>query len=339
MSGDRQHFVPQAYLKRFTNTGRKNGTLSVYDFLRDREFSCKPAQVAHMNAYYRLQDGLYDNVDPDCVDETLDRTIPAFDKLIEEIIQSKRISTPVELKNSLEMHVAFLMARHPESRKSLQSMFDVAIKEHALTQMHTAPESLQKVVEEVGIHDGLKVEFNDDYFKANIFEAAASYCASLQERTWQLVECAEGTSFATSDRPVCLMNLKNGANTRLIDLCSTVILSLSKRFAVLGVYDARQGFAQLTVRQTGLLNSRIIERARSQVYFDDKFVWLNKKSQIASKKQFISWMREPSTRTELDKTRSEAADLRRSKNIEVFRENFDPLTFERKNPNDPSGEP
>lgn len=205
-TGKRQHFIPQAYLKRFTDTGKKDGTLFVYDLIKDREFQCKPDNVAHRNQFYRLNKDLYHGVDPDAVDRLLDKNVPTLDKLIDEITNTKVI--PAEKNGeSIFDQIALLIARSPENRTNSIILYEVAAKEHMLSQIESAPEQIKKLVEKVGIYKALNIEFNEDYFKQIIFETAISYYKVLVQRSWQVVEASSNMNFVTSDLPITVRKL------------------------------------------------------------------------------------------------------------------------------------
>src|SRR5262245_27824707 len=63
----KHHYLPQFYLAAFTNTGTKDGSLTVFDNLERRTWHTKPREVAHQRDFYRVD---LPGVEPDALEKT-----------------------------------------------------------------------------------------------------------------------------------------------------------------------------------------------------------------------------------------------------------------------------
>ncbi|MCB0379396.1 MAG: DUF4238 domain-containing protein [Bdellovibrionales bacterium] len=268
LSGDRQHFVPQAYLKRFTDTNKKDGLLYVYDLLRDKEFISAPAGVAHRNQYYRFTEDLYPDIDPDIVDKILDDNVPILDDLIGNIIETRKIPIPSSenIFESIYTQMGLMIARSPESRINSILLTEVAIKEFALTQLEDAPQEIKALVEEKGVYEAFKIDFNEDYFKQKTIELAASYTETLCRRTWQIVETPQDCHFITSDLPISVRKLTSYGAGSLADPNTVVFFPISKYIGLVGEFNSIESYQLLNREQVALLNTQTLERPLAQVF-------------------------------------------------------------------------
>lgn len=330
-SGNRQHFVPQAYLKRFTSTGKKSGSLLVYDLIRDRAFSTTTINVAQINQYYRLTSDLYPSLEPDSIDQFLDVNVSILSEQIERTIEKRAVPCPEKPERDLFFQMGLLMARNPESILGMRTLYEVAIKEHALTAMHDAPKSLRDAVSSKGIYEALRIEFEEDYFRVNIGEAAIRYCVSLKRRNWCVVEVPKEYTLITSDVPVSVRKLGQvPSNGSVDDIDTQVYFPLSKRFGLVGSFAHLVPYEKLTAWKAAFFNTVVLERPMFQVFSAERdFICLDEFSQMRTFSEFLKWRRRPDVSEEIRNTHEAKLRAKRERTRKVFLENFDPKTLRR----------
>ncbi|MBI3557845.1 MAG: DUF4238 domain-containing protein, partial [Deltaproteobacteria bacterium] len=275
-------------------------------------------------------------LEPDHVDKILDKNVPHLEQSIEWICQHRTI--PPEDKNifkNIHMQMALLMARSPESRYNSKLLYETAMKEHLLTQLDDAPVELRKHIAEVGIDKALNIEFNEDFFIALIFKAAASYYDSLKSRYWQVVEAAESCHFISSDLPISIKRLidkptKYGAN--LNEVNSKVFFPLSNKIGLVGEFNSNlRPYSSLNKREVALLNLQILERPYSQIFSStDDFIWLMSNGEIGNKSDFLTWRRSPEIRQVFENYHDKKRDAKLTNTRRIVLDRFDLSTMQMK---------
>lgn len=236
----RHHVVPRLLLQNFTETGREDGYLHVFDLKRSQHRRQRPKEVAHERDFYRVD---IDGKDAFGFEKALalleERTAPVVRGMIEtwELPEAKDLVVLLEF-------AAYLGVRVPKVRKRMLAEAERLAKEH-LREASASPEAYEAYRErarekgrdlpDIGLEklrelaDGLEVEGDQTGLVSQIPVQADRLFEELRVRAWSLlIAPREGPAFVCSDAPMMKVEFANGAGTST----SGMWLPLSPRLAL-----------------------------------------------------------------------------------------------------------
>ena len=190
----RHHFVPVAYLNKFTD--RKSGFLHVYSKRQKHFRKQKPDQVMVRNKYYH-QDWAPEGIDKNILEKKLGREIEpnglaSLDKLVKE---PEKLSD-TDTANML-VYLSFQRIRVPRQDEMAKSIADAVLKLHLLNDP-IGREALK--IGNITIKDSFRIRFMRDVL--------GLFMPYLSRMVWALIRAQNGSSFITSDSPVSFYNVK-----------------------------------------------------------------------------------------------------------------------------------
>jgi hypothetical protein len=280
------HYVPQAYLKGFTEGGSKKSNFVVYDVKTGSRFETKPRNVCAERDFNRVN---IPGVDPNVVESDMGK----FEALIPPAIHDidNRNSFEGDSRDTILNLIAILATRHPDRREVLRK-FHAQIAKVAMSVVMSKPEIYNRTtisLEQSGIQSSFaKVPYEQmrrfvdggEYainvgtehhlrMEATAYEAALD---CLAQRQWTLYRAVDG-HFITSDLPVCL-TWRNPDQVPPFYRASPghamrdteVVFPLSKQLALIGTFDGEDGAHQASTRLVGAVNSRVMAHARRHIY-------------------------------------------------------------------------
>ena len=116
MSTPRQHHIlPAFYLAGFTDTGTKNGTLHVFDYLRGRHYDTTPEKVARERDFYRIY---HTGVD----DYTIEKDLATLESVVAPVLRrvtETDMASPEELGDLLSLAAMI----HVRGQRGLERAF------------------------------------------------------------------------------------------------------------------------------------------------------------------------------------------------------------------------
>lgn len=242
------HFVPQCWLAGFTDTGKKDGRLSVTDLKRRKQWLSSPPNVGHRRDFYRVSDP---KLDPVAFEKTFSQIEDVIAPIFKSLYEEPRCPTDEEM-DGLLYFAAIQHIRVPAFRPVLLRIAD-SINRSMISGALKSPVSWAKALKKAGIpvdspgadYDGM-LKFERDVIKAGKYSltaeneffltrgfkvAAGSIMPSLRARHWKTVLSPSG-SFIGSDNPVIM----DGPKDRAIGFRSAdiVIYSVNRHVLLYG---------------------------------------------------------------------------------------------------------
>ncbi|WP_271043309.1 DUF4238 domain-containing protein [Pseudomonas sp. VB3] len=271
MATIRQHFVPQGYLRGFTESPE-----SAYVWVYDKRDGRLPARksvrsIAWAPSYYAQEheDG---SEDIDSVEKKFALTI---DSEIPKIIKSLN-SKPGELVNiseedqgKLAFFIGISLTRVPSFRDGINDMYS-SVASFALNQVALENEALAKVIDETG----LTAEAKPWVSLRPMVDMANEIALSALSKNWQFFLPSHDIPFLTSDNPV----LFSGGSVGLKHLGpahpgAELVINLTKSLSL--VCTPKKGLPslstfQLSPNDTRKFNKGIVRAARHRIFSNHK---------------------------------------------------------------------
>jgi len=190
----RHHFVPEWYLKNFTDIN--SGFLHIYDKRNSTFRRQKPKQVMTINNYYK-QSWVPKGVDENILEKVLSiieqNAKNAFDKLI-----TNPKSITEEESAHMQCYLEFQRIRVPKQAKMAEKLLKSKINLYALNNDEQLATYLLSGKVEIQINDPFRFDF-----MRMIIGKMSPYFSRM---VWEIYTAPDGYSFVTSDNPVSLYN-------------------------------------------------------------------------------------------------------------------------------------
>jgi len=204
------HYVPESYLKRFTDGA---GFLYIRDVIRGHTRRQRPDKVMTINAYYR-QAWATQGVDPNIFEIELGKGLESETReVIDKLIMSPHTlndHNTASLLNYLELQ----RIRIPRQAQIAEALMREAI-------LNSAPADIVADVAAGRLQLDMKDSARFEYMKM----ALGSIHPWLAEMEWEIFEAAPGTAFITTDSPVSFFNARIPPPAEAgIGLAGTVVL-------------------------------------------------------------------------------------------------------------------
>ena len=207
------HFTPQCWLGGFTDTGRKDGRLTVTDLKRQKQWTTTPPNAGHRRDFYRVADPKLDPV-------WFERTFSEVETIIGPVLRDlyeKPQEPGVEAMDALMYFAALQYIRVPAFRPVLLRVAD-SINRSMISGALKSPQSWAKALKKAGIpadspgagYDGMlaferdvintgqyTISAENDFFLVRGFRVAASAVyPALKNRYWQTLISPAAASLA-----------------------------------------------------------------------------------------------------------------------------------------------
>jgi hypothetical protein len=289
----RHHYLPQAYLAAFTDTGKKDGRLNVIDTCSGTCFRTLPKNVAVERDFNRID---FEGKSPDDVEKAFS---PFEERAGQAIRNVKRTNTfpDNEDYNFIINLLCLIAVRNPRLRKSFNlacelvhhKIVDILVSDKKILDQH-----LKKAQEEGYIRENnvtfeemkrfieerrYEIQFAPENNIIVEFHAFEQILQLLWERTWSLfIAPSPGPEFICSDHPVVL-TWKSSANRGPIGygLKNTeVFFPLTPRTGFYGVYEEPLlTVVYLKPAQVAMMNTRIAQSAERHMFsaMETFFLW------------------------------------------------------------------
>jgi hypothetical protein len=267
------HFLPVFYLAGFTETGRRDGRLYVFDYFRDRHYISTPVKVAKERDYYRISD----HPESDALEAAMSRMEDPAALALKTVIAERRIASRAQLPPLLAF-VALIFARGPRLREQMGRR--AAAQAHRDLISGTMTEQRWNAIRSAEISAGAPERLFPSYGEAGrmcragrwgpplpltfyreyLSVAYEEISKQLLQRPWLLMRCdaSEHGGFICSDTP--LSTLHEGpvgvSLERLNDPDILVTCPLSRELALVSRYGKKGGNYEATPLIVADVNKR-----------------------------------------------------------------------------------
>jgi len=271
MTTIRQHYVPQGYLRGFTENAE-----SAYVWVYDKREGRLPARksvrsIAWAPSYYaqEFSDG---SEDTDSMEKSLAATIDGdIPRIIKSLnpVPGKKVDITEDARERLAFFIGLSLTRVPSFRDGINDMYS-KIASIALNQVALEDEALAGLIEGTG----LKATAKPWVSLEPMIKMANDIALSSLNKNWQFFIPALGIPLVTSDNPVIFSG--GAAGLRQLGPShpgAELIINLTKGLAL--VCTPKKGFPslstfQLSPYETRKFNRGIICAARHRVFADHK---------------------------------------------------------------------
>jgi hypothetical protein len=285
-SGARNHhYIPQAYLRGFTEGGSKKSSFVVYEVDTGKRFETKPRNVGAERDFNRVN---LPGFDPNVVESEMGKFEGLIPNAIEDI--DKRNVFDGESRNTILNLIATLSTRHPDRREALRR-FHAQIAEVAMSMVMAKPESYNHACSQLKVPNRESSVAHVPYEQMRRFvdggeyvidvatehhlrmEATAHEAAleCLGQRKWMLYRTVTN-HFITSDFPVSLAWRSPGKIPAFYRSSpghamrdTEVVFPLNKHLALIGTFDGEDSTKASPV-VVGAFNLQAVRNARRHVY-------------------------------------------------------------------------
>jgi hypothetical protein len=294
----RHHYLPQAYLAQFTNTGTKEGQFNVLENT-GRIFRTSPKNVAVELDFNRVD---IEGHSPDFVENALAPMEHAAVQAITKTIATSQFPSDDDYNAILNL-ICLIAVRNPFFRESFNRWREAQIR--CIGDLLTANEKIWKHHVQKAKEDGMdipdSISFKDmrrfieegDYTinfhpQSNLLvelEVFNKVLPILYERIWSIIIAPlDGPEFICSDHPVTL-NFKSKRSGYIgLGLRGTeLFFPLTPRAGFYGTFeDPLKPVVYAKPRNVAIMNSHIAMNAERQVYsrLDSFVIWFNGKIRI-----------------------------------------------------------
>lgn len=284
MTACRHHYVPQCYLNGFV-ADREKPKLFVVDLETRRSFETAPANVAAERDFHTID---VDGQAPDALENAFSEFETLLDQGLKRIVAVGSIADERDRALLFEL-MALMAAKNPRMRRIFGDMrADVA---KMLMDLATStPEIWARQVKAMQ-QRGFLGDTHVDYIRMREFVERGQYEIEtptmehlraelptaqklemlFSDRKWMLLRAPLGSTFITSDHPVCLMWANSEDRVRLpppgFALSETqVLFPISPALATIGAFEMRDEEREVGEAQVAQINGSIFLHSMRQVY-------------------------------------------------------------------------
>jgi hypothetical protein len=277
------HYVPEFYLAGFTPSGSKEDFLWVRDFEQQKEWRCRPRNVAAERDFFRVEQ---EGVPPEALEKTFGiiegRAAPA----LQRIASGENPPGGEDLQVALQF-VAMLAMRVPSGREIIDRNI-AHMGKFMMRFVAGHPSYFAQSIEEMKQAGKLADDVDAEKLRAFILDDS-KYTTSvvpsstlglmvemidelppvLAARKWSLVVANDDApDFITTDRPVALAATSPDAPRHLgFGLtCTEVSLPLNRRVSLVGHFDGEAQVVRADSILVGLYNQRMLDLAGRFVF-------------------------------------------------------------------------
>ena len=270
----RQHFVPQAYLKGFSES-----TGSPFIWVYDKRSGYRPSRksvksVAYIDCYYS-QETESGEQDIDSLEkafaETVDNELPLIIQSL-EVVPGRRVLLSDEDKGKIAYFIGLSLTRVPNFRDGINQLYSWVAK-MALSEVAKDNDKISDLID----NHGLTAEAKDWVSLRPMLEMGQIISESVLSKNWQFFIPADNISFMTSDNPVVIGGRAGmGPGHPMGEL----MISLRKDLALVCTPRGKKAIEvfKQSPSETRRFNRGIVRAARNRVFTDhnsstiDRFV-------------------------------------------------------------------
>lgn len=282
------HFVSAFHLAEFTSERARDGRLYVFDLDMKRRWRSSVNAIGGRKGYNAVRD--VDGVGPEDIEGLLSRKYEnTAAPILRAINDTHDLPADPELATLLQ-YIALLAANNPSRRGAMNDAQERALWFMA-QQMVADPDAFDAIQADhkrAGVPILGEISFND--LKQLVETGQFSYqmptlshlrglgnlvddlSQHLYERSWSLLIATESLDFVVSDHPVSLewmMGVQRGLRPGFASRETEVVIPLSKRTALLGVYARRAWRLRADTAVVAETNRRSVIGAGRFVYSAD----------------------------------------------------------------------
>jgi hypothetical protein len=280
----RHHYLPQAYLAGFTDTGKINGRINVLDVETGARFRTSPKNVAVELDFNRVD---IEGKSPDVIEKVFSHFEDSAAQVIREVNRTKIFPNDDKFSWIINL-LCLITVRNPQMRKSLNRSLErmACVIDDLLTSDEEIWAHHLKSAQEAGYIGETNISFEEykrlneqgEYKieftpESNLWIELAILKKVLQifaRRTWSLlVAPTSGPEIICSDHPVTLAWKDSGKRGRIgYGLKNTkVFFPLGPQTGPYGVYeDFLPPVVHMNPGQVALMNTRVSNSAERHVF-------------------------------------------------------------------------
>ncbi len=310
----RHHYVPAFYLAQFTEGGKRDSRLFVFDQSQTKSWPSTPDGTGHKRDFYAVDLG------PETHPATFEAKVMSdldgeFSSVVKKVLSEKQVPSGEDL-NALLNFVASSMARNPRTRKLVDQVYGHLANEQVKALVSTdegwseflalSPEIHSQFCEEeieefrqTILDDGFDITVDNSSEKIQyntwqvrqLMEFIDGALPLLAERNWSIGFAADQTpDFICSDTPVSLAineDFGDSDTAHLGNKRTTVFMPLSRRAALIGSYEKWLPTFQMSVRGVLQLNSLTICESSQVFSATEDFSYVGFNGETMSKKDLV----------------------------------------------------
>ena len=276
------HYVPQAYLGLFTNTGDKYGQFHVLPTRDKDSFKTTPRNVAAERDFNRVD---VDGYPQDHIESSL---APIEGSAVEAIrAAAQTLTLPTDRGYSYLLNLACLLFVRNPARRTVVNAARARVLRREMLQLVRSPETWGRYLARVRQYEPelaevsferakdfirnerYKIEFVPEGSLRREFKAFDSVIQQFASRTWSLlVAPSSGSRFICSDNPISLVPTKTMSRKVTLDTPHTeLFMPLTPDLGLVGVFDERLPAAiKLTAQAVGVMNRRTAHNAYRYIF-------------------------------------------------------------------------
>lgn len=288
----RHHYLPQAYLAAFTDTGTKEGAFYVLDVDTLKSFETSPLNVAVERDFNRVD---IEGHSPDAIEQALAPFEQEAIAAIQRTVEARAFPAPEALNWILNL-LALMAVRNPQMRKSfnrareetIRHIGNLLVSDERLWESHirSAREAGEPLPENVSFEDMKRFVESGEYDlefapEGNLrveFDAMDTVLPLLGQRMWSLFLTEDGgPEFVCSDHPVTLVWKEQRRGPVGFGLKQTeVFFPLSRQAGLYGTFEDRlEPVLQVDAELVASMNTRVVFNAGRHVFSPlDSFVMI-----------------------------------------------------------------
>lgn len=296
------HYVPQAYLAGFTDSGTKDGRLYAHDFKQMKTWASTPAGVGFERDYYRVD---LPGRSPDEIEKVLGLVEDPGSAILKGILENQALPGGEEYAQFM-LFLALLAVRIPSVRSAmskaetdlmrivlamhaqmpddqLEARFERMRREDPSTPRTTAEEFRESVKKVVGGETELKLSRTEQVrnFVVGHLGNLDFIAGILMARQWVLLAAEDGAGdFICSDHPVLLEWTVEVPpfyrNSPGFGLKNTIVhVPLSRKLLLRGTFGGPEGMTVPVDRNAvALINGLAVGKATRFLYTPEPdFIW------------------------------------------------------------------
>jgi hypothetical protein len=282
------HYVPQCYLKGFV-ADREKPKLFVVDLGTRRTFETAPANVAVERDFHTIDIG---GLAPDALENAFSEFETTLDEALKRIVAARSIANDNDRALVFEL-IALMATKNPCLREKFSDMRAQTAK--MIMDLATSTRERWAARIRAAKKDGfLAPDADEDYDRVRKSVERGEYeietptmehlraelptvekvMPFIAERKWMMFRAPPGSSFITSDHPMCLMWTNPEERSRFpppgLALARTQLLfPISHELAMIGAFEMRDEERDTDVLNVAQFNACILSSCMRQGYARD----------------------------------------------------------------------